>query len=81
MIPTLIAATESASGLAFALMCPCFCAHEIASARATYAPVIAAVRVPPSAWRTSQSITIVFSPSSFISTMPRRERPTRREIS
>ena len=49
MIPTLTAATESESGLAPALMCPCFCAQLIASARATYAPVIAAVRVPPSA--------------------------------
>ena len=40
------------------------CAQATASARATYAPVIAAVRVPPSAWRTSQSSTIVFSPSA-----------------
>ena len=36
-----------------------------ASASATYAPVIAAVRVPPSAWSTSQSSTIVFSPSAL----------------
>ena len=35
----------------------------MASARATYPPVIAAVRVPPSAWMTSQSTVIVRSPS------------------
>src|SRR5690606_2646351 len=42
---------------------------------------MAAVRVPPSACSTSQSITIVFSPSAFVSMMARRLRPTRREIS
>ena len=80
-MPTLTAATESASGFEFALMWPSFLAHAMASAKATYAPVIAAVRVPPSACKTSQSITIVFSPSSFVSTIARSERPTQREIS
>ena len=56
-------------------------AHSMASARATYAPVIAAVRVPPSAWSTSQSIMIEFSPSADRSIAARSERPTRREIS
>ena len=55
--------------------------HSIASASATYAPVIAAVRVPPSACSTSQSITIVFSPSAFVSTTARSARPMSREIS
>ena len=36
--------------------------YVTASARATYAPVMAAVRVPPSACRTSQSRAMVFSP-------------------
>ena len=36
-----------------------------ASARATYAPVMAAVRVPPSACSTSQSSRIVFSPRAL----------------
>src|SRR6478672_8959712 len=42
---------------------------------------MAAVRVPPSAWRTSQSRTFVFSPNALVSTTARRERPTSREIS
>ena len=42
---------------------------------------MAAVRVPPSACRTSQSSTIVFSPRAFVSTTARRLRPTSREIS
>ena len=53
----------------------------MASASATYAPVIDAVRVPPSACRTSQSMTIVFSPSAFVSMTARRLRPMRRLIS
>ena len=44
-------------------------------------PVIDAVRVPPSAWRTSQSTVTVRSPSRERSTTPRSERPTRRWIS
>ncbi len=43
--------------------------------------MIAAVRVPPSACSTSQSSTIVFSPSAFVSTTARSARPMRREIS
>ena len=42
---------------------------------------MAAVRVPPSAWRTSQSICSVFSPSLSMSTAARSDRPMRREIS
>src|SRR3954454_7725598 len=42
---------------------------------------MAAVRVPPSACSTSQSRTIVFSPSAFMSTTARRLRPIRRLIS
>ena len=42
---------------------------------------MAAVRVPPSAWRTSQSRTMVFSPSALVSMTARSERPTSREIS
>ena len=40
-----------------------------------------AVRVPPSAWMTSQSSVIVRSPSRLMSTTPRRLRPIRRWIS
>jgi hypothetical protein len=80
-IPTDIAATDCLSGLAPAVICPFAFAQEIASANATYAPVIAAVLVPPSACNTSQSITIVFSPNAFISTTPRRDLPTNLEIS
>ena len=42
---------------------------------------MAAVRVPPSACRTSQSSTMVFSPRALVSMMERSERPMRREIS
>ena len=42
---------------------------------------MAAVRVPPSACRTSQSIAMVFSPSLPRSMAARSERPTRRLIS
>src|SRR5215467_13364445 len=48
---------------------------------ATNAPVIEAVRVPPSACRTSQSSVMVLSPSIRMSTTVRRERPIRRWIS
>ena len=43
--------------------------------------MIAAVRVPPSACSTSQSSTMVFSPSAFVSMTARSERPISREIS
>ena len=42
---------------------------------------MAAVRVPPSAWITSQSIEIWRSPSAFMSTTARIERPISRWIS
>ena len=48
---------------------------------ATQAPEIAAVRVPPSAWMTSQSTMIWRSPSAFRSTTARSERPISRWIS
>ena len=52
-----------------------------ASTSATKPPVIDAVRVPPSAWMTSQSIQIVRSPSSFSLVIDRSERPISRWIS
>ena len=51
------------------------------SCSATQAPVIDAVRVPPSAWITSQSMVICRSPSASRSTTARRLRPIRRWIS
>ena len=48
---------------------------------ATQAPEIDAVRVPPSAWITSQSSTIWRSPSAFRSVTARSERPISRWIS
>ena len=62
MMPTQTAATEPVSGSP--LSAPVERRWETASARATYAPVIAAVRVPPSACSTSQSSWMVFSPSA-----------------
>ena len=49
-----------------------------ASASATNAPVIDAVRVPPSAWMTSQSIQIVRSPSAGRLVTERSDRPISR---
>ena len=43
--------------------------------------MIAAVRVPPSACSTSQSMVIVLSPRALASTQARSDLPTRREIS
>ena len=63
MMPTLTAATDPVSGSP--LSAPTERRWVTASASATYAPVIAAVRVPPSAWSTSQSSTMVFSPSAW----------------
>ena len=48
---------------------------------ATYAPEIAAQRVPPSAWRTSQSSQSVRSPSALKSQTERSARPISRWIS
>ena len=62
-------------------MAPDFISVPTASATATKAPVIAAVRVPPSAWMTSQSTQMVRSPSLGISITARSDRPTRRWIS
>ena len=45
------------------------------------APLIDAVRVPPSAWMTSQSTVIVFSPNRRKSTAARNARPIKRCIS
>ena len=53
----------------------------MASAMATKAPVIDAVRVPPSACVTSQSIQTVRSPSASSWTTERSERPMSRWIS
>src|SRR3954447_17672119 len=54
---------------------------SIASIMATKAPVIEAVRVPPSAWITSQSIQIVRSPSAGRLVTDRSDRPISRWIS
>ncbi len=53
----------------------------MASTSATQPPVIEAVRVPPSAWITSQSTVMVNSPSFLRLTDARSERPIRRWIS
>src|SRR6266516_1055903 len=55
--------------------------QAIQSCSATHAPVMAAVRVPPSAWITSQSIVICRSPSAERSSTARRLRPISRWIS
>ena len=52
-----------------------------AMAMATQPPVIDAVRVPPSAWSTSQSIQSVRGPRASRSTVLRSARPIRRWIS
>ena len=49
--------------------------------KATHAPEIEAVRVPPSAWMTSQSKVIWRSPSFCRSTTARKDRPIKRWIS
>ena len=78
-MPTETAATKSRIGDAPSL--PCAISQVTASCAATKAPVIAAVRVPPSAWSTSQSSEIVRSPSAARSNTQRSERPIRRWIS
>ncbi|KAF4150809.1 hypothetical protein CNMCM6069_007947 [Aspergillus lentulus] len=55
-----------------------FIIHCTASYAATYAPVIAAHLVPPSARKASQSIVIVRSPIFSISKTERSDRPIRR---
>jgi hypothetical protein len=61
------------------IFCPIRC--RTASASATKPPVMAAVRVPPSAWITSQSKVMVRSPSASKSSTARSARPIRRWIS
>ena len=78
-MPQLIAATFCVSGSAVSL--PLAISPSIASRSATHAPEIEAVRVPPSAWITSQSSTIWRSPSSLRSVTARSERPISRWIS
>ena len=64
-----------------ALICPLSRILCSASTSATKPPVIDAVRVPPSAWMTSQSTQIVRSPSSVSRATDRSDRPIRRWIS
>ena len=78
-MPQEIAATLSRSTLAFSMLR--FFIHAMQSASATQAPVIEAVRVPPSAWITSQSTVIWRSPSASRSTAARKQRPISRWIS
>ena len=74
--PTETAATKSRMGLTVSL--PCCSNRLMASCAATKAPVMAAVRVPPSACSTSQSRLMVRSPRASRSKTLRRLRPMRR---
>ena len=78
-MPTLTAATSCLMG--HALISPASISFLQASAAATLAPVMLAVRVPPSAASTSQSIHIVRCPSFSKSIAARIERPISRWIS
>ena len=78
-MPTETAATKSRIGERASL--PCATSHETASCAATKAPVIAAVRVPPSAWRTSQSSVDRPLTERERSNTQRSDRPMRRWIS
>ena len=78
-IPTEIAAMFSVIG--FTSIFPSATQRSKASARAIHAPVIEAVRVPPSAWSTSQSIRAVTAPIASMSTAARSDLPIRRWIS
>src|SRR6185295_5929561 len=78
-MPTETAATKSWIGERS--IRPCASSHETESWAATNAPVIAAVRVPPSACRTSQSSAIVRSPSTARSNTQRSDRPISHWIS
>ncbi len=76
-MPTLVAASCSVSGIESIL--PAACHVASASYSAIHAPVIDAVRVPPSAWITSQSmVTLTSPPSPPMSTTLRSERPMSR---
>ena len=78
-MPQETAATWSVNGMC--LRAPSLTSFCRARCKATKDPVIAAVRVPPSACNTSQSIFIWRSPSAFRSVTALRERPMRRWIS
>jgi hypothetical protein len=78
-MPTEIAATWSLIGEAASL--PSAISLLTASCAATKAPVMLAVRVPPSACSTSQSSEMVRSPRAFRSNTARSDRPIRRWIS
>ena len=79
MMPALVAATAPVSRFATSL--PSAITRATAMASATYAPVIAAVRVPPSACSTSQSMVKVCSPIPSSRASDRSDRPIRRWIS
>src|SRR5437588_577690 len=78
-MPTDTAATCPCSG--FPAIRPRRTSCSQASARATKPPVMEAVRVPPSACSTSQSMVTVRSPSALRSATARSERPMSRWIS
>src|SRR5436305_12181291 len=78
-MPQEIAATLSRSTPSFTMLR--LFIQPMQSASATQAPVIAAVRVPPSACSTSQSTVIWRSPKTSRSRVARNERPIRRWIS
>ena len=78
-MPQEIPATCAAIGSC--LMSPAANRPLTAKRSAIHAPEIAAVRVPPSAWITSQSSVICRSPSFCKSTTARKERPISRWIS
>ena len=73
------AATLRVSGSS--VIAPAAISLSTAMRSATQAPEIAAVRVPPSAWITSQSSVIWRSPSFLRSVTARKDRPIRRWIS
>ena len=79
MIPTLTAATWSRSGDFF--IAPNFTNWRSAAGQSDERAGDGAQRVPPSAWRTSQSSTMLRSPSASRSTTLRKERPISRWIS
>src|SRR5215470_6684385 len=78
-MPQETAATLSRSTLALIMLRAFIQLRQ--SASATQAPVMEAVRVPPSACNTSQSTVIWRSPSASRSTVARSDRPIRRWIS
>src|SRR6266513_4680951 len=79
MTPTLTAATRRLTGVL--AIFPLATIQSNASTMATDAPVIAAVRVPPSATSTSQSSLTVNSPNLKSSSIALTLRPMRRCIS